>query len=163
MTSPLSVDAIERSSAMDRDWLAVAACTVCLVFSVGTLTLYCLGVFGTPLSAQFGWGRTKMIAALTIRQYVLALVLPFWASLTDRLGPRFLMPLSYVTLPLSFASLALLTPHIWHLYLVFALIPMLAGGATPLATSAVLVRRFQKHLFFSSGSRPSGYSSILSQ
>ncbi len=136
---------------MDRDWLAVAALMICLVFSVGTLTLYCFGVFVAPLSAQFGWGRTKIIAALTISQYTLAVMLPLWGGVTDRIGPRVVVPVSYVMLASGFTSLALLTPHIWHLYLVFALIPVVAGGATPLGSSAVLVQRFQRHLGLSMG------------
>ncbi len=151
MTSPQVLPAKQAVSGMDRDWLAVASLTICLVFSVGTLTLYCFGVFVAPLSAQFGWGRTKIIGALTISQYMLAVMLPLWGGLTDRIGPRLVVPFSYVMLALGFASLALLTPHIWHLYLVFALIPIFAGGATPLGSSAVLVQRFQKHLGLSMG------------
>jgi cyanate permease len=44
------------------------------------------------------------------------------------------------------ASLSLLTPHLWHLYLVFAGIPFLAAGASPLGYSSVLVRRFDRRL-----------------
>ena len=136
---------------MDRDWLAVAASMVCLVLSVGTLTLCCFGVFVGPLAAQFGWGRTKVIAALTISQYMLAVMLPLWCILMDRIGPRILTAVSYVALALTFGSLSLLTPHVWHLYLIFALIPVVSGGSTPLGTSAVLVQRFRKHLGLAMG------------
>ncbi len=151
MTSPQIMPVTEAPPGMDRDWLAVASLMICLVFSVGTLTLYCFGVFVAPLSTQFGWGRTKIIVALTISQYMLAVMLPIWGTVTDRIGPRLVVPISAITLSLAFASLALLTPHIWHLYLIFALIPVLAGGSTPLGSSAVLVQRFRKHLGLSMG------------
>ncbi len=145
------MDPLQIPVDMDRDWLAVAASMVCLVLSVGTLTLYCFGVFVGPLATQFGWGRTKIIAALTISQYTLAVVLPLWGILMDRFGPRKLVPISYVALALSFGSLSLLTAHIWHLYLIFALIPIVGGGCTPLGSSAVLVQRFRKHLGLAMG------------
>ncbi len=47
---------------------------------------------------------------------------------------------------LVYASLALLTPHLWHLYLIFAIFTMLGGAASPVGYAAVLVRNFQRHL-----------------
>ena len=137
--------------ALDRDWLAVAASSVGLLFSVGTLSVYTFGVFVHPLASEFHWSRTDLFATLTILQYVLAFSSPFWGNLCDRFGPRWVLLPSIVCLGLLIASLGLLTPHLWHLYLIFTLIPLLAGGATPLGYSAVLVRLFERHLGLSLG------------
>jgi MFS family permease len=64
----------------------------------------------------------------------------------DRFGPRATMLPSTVAIAVMFASLAFLTANVWHLYVVFALIPMLAGAASPLGYSAVIVRRFSHKL-----------------
>ena len=48
---------------LDRDWLAVAASAVGLVFSVGTLAIYTFGVFVGRLSRGFGWSRTELFGA----------------------------------------------------------------------------------------------------
>ena len=132
--------------AMDRNWGVVAAATVGLVFSVGTLLLYTFGVFVQPLKAEFGWSRTQLSGALGVSQYVFALSAPFWGMLINRFGPRRVMLPSVMLISALVASLALLTPRLWHYYLVFALVPLLGGGASPLGYSAVLVGRFDRHL-----------------
>ena len=136
---------------MDRDWAAVVASALGLILSVGTLSVYTFGVFVHPLSKEFGWTRTQLSLTLAISQYVLAFSSPLWGVLTDRFGPRAALLPSIVALGLLVASISLLTPHLWHLYLVFAAIPLLAGGATPLGYSSVLIRLFERHLGLSLG------------
>ncbi len=140
--SPPSTDA----PAMDRTWGTAAAATVGLIFSQGTLLLYTFGVFARPLHAEFGWSRTKLSGALAIGQYTFALAAPVWGLMIDRFGPRAILLPSVICLSALVASLGLLTPHIWHYYLVFAAVSMCAGGASPLGYSAVLVRKFERHL-----------------
>ncbi len=137
---------LARTSATDDSWGVVAACTLGLVFSVGTLLLYTFGVFARPLTAEFGWSRTQLSGALALSQYTLALSAPFWGALIDRFGPRAVVVPSTVLISALVASLALLTHNLWHYYLVFGLIPVVAGGATPLGYSAVLVRKFERRL-----------------
>lgn len=132
--------------ATDRDWLAVAAATCGLIFSIGTLTIYSFGVFVHPLAAQFHWSRTALAGAVAVSQIGLALASPVWGLLLDRFGPRPVLLGSVVFLSLLFASLSLLAPPVWHLYLAFAGIPLLAAGASPLGYSAVLVRLFDRRL-----------------
>jgi MFS family permease len=137
---------IEAPAVLDRDWLAVVASAVGLMLSVGSLTIYTFGVFVGPLSAEFKWSRTELFGAVAISQYALALSVPFWGYLIDRLGPRSALVPSVVMISLLFASLAFLTPNLWHLYSIFALFPLLAGGASPLGYSAVIVRKFEGKL-----------------
>lgn len=135
-----------QASAMDHDWPTVVAAMAGLIFSTGTLTIYSFGVFVHPLHAEFGWNRTQLGGAVAMSQFGLAVALPFWGSLVDRFGPRPIMLVSIVTMSVLVASLALLTDHLWHLYLIFAGIPFLAAGTSPLGYSATLVRRFERHL-----------------
>ncbi len=135
----------------DRDWLAVGASSCGLLFSIGTLSVYTFGVFVRPLVAEFHWSRTGLFASLAILQYVLALSSPLWGILADRFGPRAILLPSIALLAALIASLAFLTPHLWHLYLIFTLIPLLAGGATPLGYSSALVQLFQRRLGLSLG------------
>jgi MFS family permease len=137
---------LEAPAVLDRDWLAVVASAVGLMLSVGSLTIYTFGVFVGPLATEFKWSRTELFGAVAISQYALALSVPFWGYLIDRLGPRSALVPSVVIISLLFASLAFLTPNLWHLYLIFALFPLLAGGASPLGYSAVIVRKFEGKL-----------------
>ncbi len=135
-----------RAPTMDHDWPAVFAAMAGLIFSTGTLTIYSFGVFVHPLHAAFGWDRTQLGGAVAISQLALAVALPFWGSLIDRHGPRPIILTSVVVMSLLVSSLSLLTDHLWHLYLIFAAIPFLAAGASPLGYSSVLIRRFERHL-----------------
>ena len=149
----LTIDAADVGVAadMDRDWTAVAASAFGLIMSVGTLSVYTFGVFVHPLNKEFGWNRTQLSGTMAILQYVLAFSSPLWGILTDRFGPRRVILPSIAALGLLVASVSLLTPHLWHLYLVFAAIPVFAGAATPLGYSSVLIRRFKRHLGLSLG------------
>ena len=130
----------------DRDWATVVACGICYVLSVGTLLLYSFGVFVRPLVAEFHWTRSQVTLALSIGQLTVALSSPIWGYLVDRFGPRSAILPAIVALSLGFGSLALLTPHLWHLYLIFAFFPFFGGGSSPVGFAAVISRTFNRHL-----------------
>ena len=130
----------------DREWAVVAASAFGLLFSLGTLLLYTFGVFVQPLSKEFGWSRTQLSIALAISQYTFALCSPAWGVAVDRFGPRPVLVTSVLGLSALVASLALLTPNIWHYYLVFAAVSFVAGAASPIGYSAILVQKFDRHL-----------------
>lgn len=54
--------------------------------------------------------------------------------------------ISLMGMSISYASLALLTPHLWHLYLIFSVFTVFGGAASPVGYAAVLVRRFKRRL-----------------
>ena len=131
---------------MDRHWGIVAACAICLALSVGTLLIYSFGVFIRPLANQFHWTRTQIAGALSIGQLMVSLTSPIWGILVDRFGPRRIILTSLAGMSLGYGSLAFLTPHLWHFYLVFAVFTVLGGAASPVGYAAVLVRNFERHL-----------------
>ena len=145
-SATLSGEADRQTSAMDRHWGIVAACAVCLMLSVGTLLLYSFGVFVRPLGREFHWTRTQIAAALAVGQLMVSITSPFWGQLVDRFGPRRIILVSLVGMSIAYGSMALLTPHLWHLYLTFALFTLLGGAASPVGYAAVLVRSFERHL-----------------
>lgn len=130
----------------DREWTIVAASAIGLLFSLGTLFLYTFGVFVGPLSKELGWSRTQLAGALAVSQYSFAFCSPFWGLAVDRLGPRPVLVGSVLGLSALVASLALLTPPLWHYYAVFGAASFLAGAASPIGYSAILIRKFDRHL-----------------
>jgi MFS family permease len=134
------------SALTDREWAVVAASAFGLLFSVGTLLLYSFGVFVQPLSKEFGWTRTQLSIALAVSQYTFAFCSPFWGMAADRFGPRPILVMSVLGLSALVASLALLTPNIWQYYAVFGAVSFLAGAASPIGYSAILVQKFDRHL-----------------
>ena len=137
---------METGARMDHDWLTVMSCGVCLVLSVGSLLVYVFGVFVRPLTGYFHWTRTEVARALVIGQFVVALGSPLWGFLIKRFGPRRIILPFIVGMTLTFASLSLLTRHLWQLYLLFALFSLLGRAASPIGYAAVLVRAFERHL-----------------
>lgn len=65
-----------RDVPIDRDWPAAVASAFGLCFSLGTLSVYTIGVFVRPLTHEFHWSRTELFASLAILQYVPAFVCP---------------------------------------------------------------------------------------
>ena len=137
---------LEIATPTDRDWLTSAACGVCFLLSVGPLLIYIFGVFVRPLVGEFHWTRTQVATALITGQFMVAVTSPLWGWLIDRYGPRRVILPSIVGMSLAFASLSMLTPHRWCLYLLYALFSLLGGGASPIGYSAVLVRSFNRRL-----------------
>ena len=64
--------------------------------------------------------------------------------LVDRLGVRRIVIPAVVLFGCAFASLAALTPRLWHLYAVFALIGMAAIGTSPMAYARVVSSWFTR-------------------
>jgi len=141
-----SITAQPGAALTDREWTVVAATAFGLLFSLGTLLLYTFGVFVQPLSKEFGWSRMQLFIALAISQYTFAFCSPAWGVAVDRFGPRPVLVTSVFGLSALVASLPLLTPHIWHYYLVFAAVSFVAGAASPIGYSAILVQKFDRHL-----------------
>ena len=130
----------------DRDWVAVAAAAAGLMFSVGALTAYPFGVFMGPMGHDLGWTRGQMSGAVTIAQVALVVASLLWGLLLDRFGPRRILLMGVVGLAAGMVGVSRVTPPLWHLYALFALVPVLGAAANPLGYSGVLVRRFQKRL-----------------
>ncbi len=130
----------------DNAWGVVAGATIGLILSLGTLTTYTVGVFVQPLSAEFGWTRTQLLLGIAISQYVLAFSAPVWGYLVDRIGPRPSLLASIACMAACLASFALLKPPLWHYYLLYALVAVAGGAASPIGYCAVVARRFDRTL-----------------
>jgi len=145
---------------MDRSWGVVAAAAVGLTFSIGTLLLYTFGVFVRPLTTEFGWSRTQLSGALAVSQYTFALSAPAWGLLIDRFGPRAVTLPSVVCISALVGSLSLLE-SLWQYCLTFAAVSFCAGEASPIGYSAVLVRKFERHLGLALGRALPGAATVL--
>ena len=79
-------------------------------------------------------------------EYALVFASPLWGWINDHLGPRRALLIFSVVASGLVASLAWLSPNVSGLYIVFALIPFLAGALSPLGFSSVIVGRFDRRL-----------------
>jgi MFS family permease len=135
--TPISgkTDRLEEMQAGYTGWRVLAAAIFGVMTGYSVLVPYTFSIFLKPLSATFGWRRDEISVALGCAAVTIAICAPMIGWLLDRYGPRRTILPCVVVFSLSFASLALLTHHLWHLYLVFVLLGTAGNGTTQLAYS----------------------------
>ena len=121
-------------SGWNPGWYVTAASSTGVLFgSTGFLTF---AVFFKPLADEYGWSREAVSAAFGAMTVGAAVVAPLTGMLFDRVGPRWICGPSLLIVSVAFASLAMLTANLWHLYLIFLIVGMAMPG-----TSAVVYSR----------------------
>ncbi len=125
---------------------AVLLTACCGVFvSFASVVVYSFGIFLKPLAMTFHWSRTQLSLAFTLAALTVALCSPYIGHLLDRFPARRVMLPCTVVYAAAFASLALLTPHLCHLYAVFVVLGMVGNGTTQLGYSRVVSAWFDQH------------------
>ena len=126
----------DENSVRYEGWRVAAAAGVGVFFS--TLSFYTFAVFLKPLSDEFSWSRQAVSSAYGAMVLSAAVSAPLLGYLLDRFGSkRILMPCAAAS-GCAFASLAGLTPRLWHLWSVFAVVGVAAAGTSALAYSRVI-------------------------
>jgi MFS family permease len=95
-----------------------------------------------PLADEFSWSREAVSRAYAAMTLAVAVSAPFIGQLVDRLGPRRVVGPLLVVPACAFASLALLTANLWHLYAVFLVIGLAVPGNSPVVYSRVVATWF---------------------
>ncbi len=124
-------------------WRVVFASAVGVFVSFASLLVYTFGIFLKPLAEEFAWSREAVSAAFGIAAMMVALCSPPLGYLFDRFGPRRIILPCLTIFGCTFASLALLTPRLWHLYAIFVVLGMVANGTAQMAYSRAVSSWFQ--------------------
>ena len=103
--------------------------------SFGSLLVFTFSVFVKPLGAAFGWSRESISGAFGVAAMSVAVCSPPLGHLLDRYGPRRVILPCMAIFGCAFASLGLLTPHLWHLYAVFLVMGAVGNGTTQMGYS----------------------------
>jgi MFS family permease len=119
-------------------WRVVGASAGCVFFSFASLLVYTFGIFLKPVALQFHWPREAVSGAFGLAALGVAACSPFIGALLDRTPARRIIIPCFVVFGCAFASLSLLTPHLWHLYAVFILLGIVGNGTAQLAYSRAL-------------------------
>lgn len=123
-------------------WRVVAASCVGVFFSA--LPFYMFAVFLKPLSEEFSWSREAVSSAFGMMAAAVALSAPLVGRLFDHLGVRRVVVPFLALSGCAIASLSALTPHLWHLYAVFAVLGMAASGTSTLPHSRAVSTWFDR-------------------
>lgn len=124
-------------------WRVAAASFVGVFVGFSSLFVYTFGVFLKPIATEFGWSREAVSLAFGIAALSVAVCSPLLGRALDRGRPRRVILPSLVIFGSAFASLALLTPHLWHLYLVFMLLGSVGNGTAQMAYSRAVSSWFE--------------------
>jgi MFS family permease len=144
MNQPLDGQAVlHENSFTYRGWRIALASSACVFVSFASLLVYTFGVFLKPLASEFGWSRQAVSAAFGLAALSVAACSPFIGILLDRFPARRIIIPCITVFGCAFASLSLLTPHLWHLYAVFIVLGVVGNGTAHLAYSRAISTWFQ--------------------
>ncbi len=120
------------------------ASSVCVFVSFASLLVYTFGVFLRPIAEEFHWSREAVSAAFGLAALAVAVCSPPLGLLLDRFPARRIILPCLTIFGCGFASLSLLTPHLWHLYAVFILLGIVGNGTAHLAYTRALSTWFDE-------------------
>ena len=120
------------------------AASVGVFVSFASLLVYTFGMFLKPLAEEFSWSREAVSAAFGIAAMTVAVCSPPLGLLLDRLRRAAHHRAGLAIFGGAFASLALLTPHLWHLYAVFVVLGIVGNGTAQMAYTRAVSSWFEK-------------------
>jgi MFS family permease len=139
------IDSRQEESAFDYPGWRVAVASGAGVFvSFGSLLVYTFGIFLKPLTEEFGWSRQAASLSFGIAAMMLAVCSPPLGYLLDRVGARRVILPCVTVFGCAFASLALLTHHLWQLYAIFAILGAVGNGTAHLAYARAVSTWFDR-------------------
>ncbi len=127
-----------------QGWGVVLAAAGCIFVSFGSLLVYTFSLFLKPLASEFGWSREAVSAAFSFAALAVAACSPILGSLFDRFPARRIILPCMVVFGTGFASLSLLTDHLWQLYGTFLLLGIVGNGTAHLAYTRALSTWFKE-------------------
>ena len=125
-------------------WRVAGAASAGVFVSFASLFIYTFGTFLKPLAAEFSWSREAVSAAFGIAAMTVAVCSPPLGLLLDRYGARRIIVPSLMVFGAAFASLALLTPHLWHLYAVCFVLGIVGNGTAQMAYTRTVASWFER-------------------
>jgi MFS family permease len=125
-------------------WRVAGAASVGVFVSFASLLVYTFGVLLKPLAEEFAWSRESVSAAFGIAAITVAVCSPPLGYLFDRVNPTRIIVPSLIVFGAAFASLSLLTPHLWHLYAIFFVLGVVGNGTAQMAYSRAVSSWFER-------------------
>lgn len=133
-----------RQRRSTRAAVLVTACC-CVFVSFASIVVYTFGIFLKPIAGTFHWSRTQVSLAFTLAALTVAVCSPALGHLLDRFPARRVILPCTVIYAAALGSLALLTPHLWHLYAVFVVLGIVGNGTTQLGYARVVSAWFDEN------------------
>lgn len=143
MTEVTTIPLSARSELADG-WPTVLAAALAIGVGMMGVGFYSLGLFVTPLQAEFGWTRAQVSGAATFQQLGIFLSAPIVGRLADRFGNRTIAIASYIATPIAFLALAYSGPSLTAWYALWLLVSLAGCGTTPAIWARIVSLRFDR-------------------
>lgn len=128
-----------RPQRIFHGWWVAAVCFLANFSSVG-FSSYAFGLFITPLTAEFGWSRAEINAAISFTVFS-GFVGPLLGVLMDRRGPRMVMLVSLPLVGLGYL-LRFGVHDLWQFYALSAMTALAQAGEASLTTPVLVSNWF---------------------
>jgi MFS family permease len=125
-------------------WWVVAGSTIGLTFGQGPVMFFTFGVFVAPLTAEYGWSRATISAALFISFAIASFASPLVGKLVDRFGVRQVTLPSIALFALSGAAITLTPASPAGFLALWGIWGLFSGGQAPLPYAKVISAWFDE-------------------
>ena len=122
-------------------WVMVIICIG--VLAARSFPLQSFGVFMKPLTAEFGWDRGALSAALSLNLIVGGGLGILSGRLSDRYGPRLLVTIGGLLTGVAFLLLSQINA-LWHVYLIWGILMGTGFGFSVIPIMSTLPKWFTK-------------------
>ncbi|MBT7951142.1 MAG: MFS transporter [Gammaproteobacteria bacterium] len=139
-----------------KGWRIVFASVVGMSTSPAPFAYATLGIFMIPFSELFGWTRTELSLCFTLLTISTAISLPIVGRLIDRMGTKKILIWSIIFLGLCMLSFPIWMSELWHIYLIYIMIGVLACGSNSVSYMKLLTVWFDRHRGLAIGITMSG-------
>jgi MFS family permease len=113
------------------------------VLAARALPLHSFGVFLKPITAEFGWDRGALSAALSLNLIVGGGLGILSGRLSDRYGPRLLITIGGLLTGVAFLLLSQINA-LWHVYLIWGILMGIGWGFSIIPILATIPKWFTK-------------------
>jgi MFS family permease len=130
-----------RSLPFYYGWVIFAVTFLIYAFMYGLR--YSVGVFFTPVQAEFGWTTAMTASAVTVFFWVYAFSAPLVGNLAERIGVRRTVLIGGLLLG-GGGALVSFVQELWHLYLFWGVIAAVGAAALYVIPTTILSRFFRR-------------------
>lgn len=125
-------------------WRIALAAAGCVFVSFASLLVFTFSVFLKPITLEFGWSRESASLAFGIAAMTVAACSPPLGLLLDRFPARRIALPCITVFGCAFASLSLMTSHLWQFYATFFVLGIVGNGTAQLAYSRAVTTWFRE-------------------